>query len=299
MSLLRTPEERFADLPGFDYEPAYVEIDGVRMAYLDEEDETSGETFLCLHGEPSYSYLYRKMIPRLAEVGRVVVPDFPGFGRSDKYPDLSDYSYDLFFDAMAGFVESLDLSNVTLVCQDWGGLIGLPLAAVEMPGRFARIVPMNTGLQDGTSEMAEEWWDFRDFVAGTEDLPVGMLIERACVSDLTEDVVAAYEAPFPDASYKAGARAWPLLVPTSPDDGGAERLAEAKEVLRAWQKPAFVLFSDSDPITHDTRDPLRSLIPTAGEQPDVWIEDAGHFLQEDQGEAIAEEIAAFVERTAA
>ena len=301
MALLRTPEERFADLPGYDYEPDYVEVDGARMAYVDEGGDDggneAGETILCLHGEPTYSFLYRKMIPRLAEVGRVVVPDFPGFGRSDKYPDLEDYDYDLFYDAMAGFVEALDLQNVTLVCQDWGGLIGLPLAGVGMPERFSRVVPMNTGLQDGTTEMSEAWWEFRDFVAETEDLPIGMLVERACVTDLPEAVVAAYEAPFPDASYKAGARAWPLLVPTSPDDGGAEKLRAAKDAFREWEKPAFVLFSDSDPITGGTRDPLREMIPTASEQPDVWIEDAGHFLQEDAGEEIAERVADFVERT--
>ena len=302
MSLLRTPEERFSDLPDFGYDPSYVEVDGVRMAYVDEGGaggEGDGETILCLHGEPTYSFLYRKMIPRLSEVGRVVVPDFPGFGRSDKYPEVEDYSYELFFDAMAGFVEALDLWNVTLVCQDWGGLVGLPLAALEMPGRFSRIVPMNTGLPDGTQEPAEEWWEFHDFVAEVEDLPIGTLVANGCATDLPEAVVAAYEAPFPDASYKAGARAWPQLVPTSPDDGGAETLRETREVLRAWEKPAFVLFSDSDPITGGTRDPLRGLIPTASEQPDVWVEGAAHFLQEDAGEIVADHVASFVERTEA
>ena len=301
MSMLRTPEERFSDLPGFDYEPNYVEVDGARMAYVDEGGASGGreaeETILCLHGEPTYSFLYRKMIPRLSEVGRVVVPDFPGFGRSDKYPELSDYDYDLFYDALVGFVEALDLSRITLVCQDWGGLLGLPLAALEMPERFARVVPMNTGLPDGTQEPAEEWWEFHDFVAEVEDLPIGTLVANGCATDLPDEVVAAYEAPFPDASYKAGARAWPLLVPTSPDDGGAAKLREAQEAFQSWEKPAFVLFSDSDPITGGTRDPLRELIPTASDQPDVWIEGAAHFLQEDAGEEIAERVADFVEQT--
>jgi len=296
MRLLRAPEARFEDLPDFDYDPEFVDVDGVRMAYLDEG--TGEETILCLHGEPTYSFLYRKMLPRLTDVGRVVVPDFPGFGRSEKHPDTEDYSYEQSFAALAGFVEALDLTNITLVCQDWGGLLGLPYAALEAPDRFARLVPMNTGLPDGTQEPAEAWWEFHDFVAEVEDLPIGSLVSNGCATDLPDDVVAAYEAPFPDVEHKAGARAWPLLVPTSPDDGGAETLSAAQEALGDWEKPAFVLFSDSDPITHDARDPLRKLIPTATEQPDVWVEGAGHFLQEDAGERVAEHVADFIERTA-
>jgi haloalkane dehalogenase len=293
---LRTPDESFQGLPGYDYDAEYAEVDedGTRMAYVDEG--TGEETFLCIHGEPTWSYLYRKMIPTLAEEGRVVVPDLIGFGRSDKPEDDGDYTFASEYGWLETFVEELDLNNVTLVCQDWGGILGLSVAA-RNPERFARLVPMNTGLQDGSEDMPDEWKQFRDFVKNSEELPIGFLVDAACVSDLTEEVKAAYEAPFPDASYQAGALALPLRVPTSPDDPGAEKVRETRELLSEWEKPAFVLFSDSDPITGPARDDLRSLIPTADEQPDVWVEDAGHFLQEDEGERIAERIVEFVERT--
>jgi haloalkane dehalogenase len=291
---LRTPEERFEDLPGYDYEPNYVEVDGTRLHYVDEG--SGEETFLCLHGEPSWSYLYRKMIPGLSEEGRVVVPDLPGFGKSDKWEEQDDYTFDALYGAVEGFVEELDLTDVTLVCQDWGGILGLPVAA-QNPERFARLVPMNTGLQDGSAGMPEEWQQFHDFVEASEELPIGFLISEACYTDIPDDVKAAYEAPFPDASYQAGALELPLRVPTSPDDDGAEEIREAREILSEWDKPAFVLFAENDPITRPAADDLRSLIPTAQDQPEVWVENAAHFLQEDAGERIAEHIVEFVERT--
>lgn len=294
MELIRTPEERFDDLPDFDYEPGYVRVGEPRMAYLDEG--SGEETFLCLHGEPTWSFLYRKMIPGFSSAGRVVVPDFVGFGRSDKYESPDAYSYSRFYEWLKNFVEELDLTNVTLVCQDWGGLLGLPYA-VNSEERFDRLVIMNTGLADGTQEMSDEWWDFHDFVEEADDLPIRMFIDEATATDLSEDVLDAYEAPFPDSSYQTGAKAWPLLVPTDPSMDGAQMMGNALEQLAEWTKPAFVLFGDSDPITHDARDPLRELIPTANEQPDIWIENAGHFLQEDQGETIADHIVDFVERT--
>jgi haloalkane dehalogenase len=300
MALLSTPEAQFDDVPDYDYDPQFVEVDvgreeHPRMAYVDVEGD-GDETFLCIHGEPTWGFLYRKMIPGLAERGRVVVPDLLGFGRSDKYDSREEYDFDTHFAALASLVEQLDLTNVTLVCQDWGGILGLTYAA-ENPERFARLVPMNTGVPSGDQEMPEAWEQFRSFVEGVEELPVGMLIENACASDLSEEVLAAYEAPFHTEAAKAGAREFPDMVPRKGGGDGAERTKAAAKVLSEWDKPAFVLFSDSDPITRGNRDPLRELIPTASEQPDVWIEGAMHFLQEDSGEEIAEQIVAFVDRT--
>ncbi|AGN01003.1 haloalkane dehalogenase [Salinarchaeum sp. Harcht-Bsk1] len=300
MALRSTPEDAFDGVPNYDYEPRYVSIDAPEspeMAYVDTDPAgDAAETFLCLHGEPTWGFLYRTMLPTLAERGRVVVPDFIGFGRSDKYTEREAYTYRLHYDALEQFVAALDLQDVTLVCQDWGGILGLPVA-VNNEERFARLVPMNTGCPTGADEMAEEWYEFRDFVESVDELPIGMLIANATVSDLDEEVLAAYEAPFPDEELKAGAREWPDMVPRADGGDGAEITAPAREKLGEWEKPAFVLFGDSDPITGPARDPLRELIPTASEEPDVWIEDAAHFLQEDAGEEIAEEIVAFVDRT--
>jgi haloalkane dehalogenase len=301
MALRSTPESAFADIPDYDYEPHFLTIDasgGPEMAYVDTDPTGSAEeTFLCLHGEPTWGFLYRKMIPILAERGRVVVPDAIGFGRSDKYTDREDYTYRLHYDATEQLVADLDLEDVTLVCQDWGGIVGLPVA-VNNAERFARLVPMNTDCPTGEAEMAEEWDDFRDFVEAVEELPIGMLIANATATALDEEVLAAYEAPFPDEASKAGAREWPDMVPRAGGGDGGEVTSAARERLADWEKPAFVLFSDSDPITRQARDPLRELIPTATEQPDVWIEGAAHFLQEDAGEEIAGEIVDFVDRTA-
>ena len=296
-----TPDDRFADLPDFDYERHSVTVgegegrsDGLEMAYVDEGE--GEETFLLLHGEPTWGYLYRKMIPTLAERGRVVVPDFIGFGRSEKLTERDDYSFRLHYDTLADFVEELDLQDVTLVCQDWGGIVGLTYAALE-PDRFARLVAMNTFVPTNDTEMAEEWHDFRDFVERVDELPVGMLIQNATATELSDEELAAYEAPFPDEASKAGAYEWPDMVPRKSGGDGGDMTTEAQERLKEWEKPAFVLFADSDPITRGARDPLRELIPTASEQPDVWVEGAMHFLQEDAGEEIAEEILAFVDRT--
>jgi haloalkane dehalogenase len=298
VTLTSTPEERFEDIPGYDYphEKVPVTEDGAEMAYVDVEGEGE-ETFLLMHGEPTWGFLYRKMIPILSEYGRVIVPDMLGLGRSDKYTDPDAYSFDLHYESFETLLfEELDLSEVTLVCQDWGGILGLGLAG-HNPERFARIVAMNTGVPDGTQEMSDAWHQFADFVENVEELPIGMLIQNATAGELPEEVVAAYEAPFPTEESKACARVLPFLIPHSPDDEGADTMQAAKQRLSEWEKPAFVLFSDSDPITRNARDPLRELIPTASEQPDTWIEGAMHFLQEDSGEEIAEEIAAFVERS--
>ena len=298
MTLTTTPEERFEDVPDYEYphEKVAVTDDGAEMAYVDVPGDGE-ETFLLMHGEPTWGFLYRKMIPTLSEHGRVIVPDMLGLGRSDKYTDPDAYSFDLHYDAFETLLfDELDLSEITLVCQDWGGILGLALAG-HNPERFARLVAMNTGVPDGTQEMSDAWHQFADFVENVEELPIGMLIQNATAEELSEEVIAAYEAPFPTEESKACARVLPFLIPHSPDDEGADTMQAAKQRLSEWEKPAFVLFSDSDPITRNARDPLRELIPTASEQPDTWIEGAMHFLQEDKGEEIGAEIAAFVERT--
>ncbi len=299
VALRSTPEAAFDAVPDYDYEPRSVTVDAPgdpEMATVDAGRDDGGETFLCLHGEPTWGFLYRKMIPTLAERGRVVVPDFIGFGRSDKYTERDEYSYRLHYDALEQFVETLDLRGITLVCQDWGGLLGLPVA-VNNPDRFARLVPMNTGCPTGEDEMADAWYEFRDFVESVDELPISMLIDNGCATDLSDEVLAAYDAPFPDEALKAGAREWPDMVPRADGGDGAEITSAARAKLGEWDKPAFVLFADSDPITSGGRDPLRELISTASEQPDIWIDGAAHFLQEDAGEEIAEEIVDFVDRT--
>jgi haloalkane dehalogenase len=295
METLRTPEERFEDLPGFGFDRGNVEVGDTRLGYVEAAGDGE-ETFLCLHGEPTWSYLYRKMLPGLAERGRAIALDLPGLGRSDKYPEVEDYTYDRLYDDLEGAVEALDLEGVTLVCQDWGGLLGLRVAA-HNPGRFDRLVPMNTGLPTGEHGMPDVWHQFREMVETAPELDVGHLVANGCATDVDEAVMDAYRAPFPDESYKAGARAYPGLVPTEPDHPSAAPLRDARERLADWEKPAFVLFSDSDPITRPSRDDLRALIPTASDQPDTWVEGGAHFLQEDVGEAVAEEVVAFVDRT--
>ena len=294
------PLDRLDDVPDYPYDHEFVTVhDDMRMAYVDAppaEDADADETFLCLHGEPTWGFLYRKMVPGLRERGRVVVPDFLGFGRSDRYTEREEYSFDLHYGTLVTFLEELDLTDVTLVCQDWGGILGLT-AAAHNPERFSRIVAMNTGVPSGRQEMPEAWEEFRDFVERVDELPIGMLIQNATATELSDEELAAYEAPYPEESHKAGAREWPNMVPRQGGGEGAEMTQAAAERLGEWEKPAFVLFAEDDPITRGNRDPLRDLIPTASDQPDVWVEDAMHFLQEDAGERIADEIVAFVDRT--
>lgn len=298
MSIIRTPDGRFSDLPGFPYVPRYIEVAGMRMHYVDEGVPDADVTFLCLHGEPTWSYLYRKMIPILAQRGRVIAPDFVGFGRSDKFTARAEYSFQMHCDMLAGFLENLELKNLTLICQDWGGLIGLRVAA-EHPERFARLVIMNTGLPSGDEPMSEGFRRWREFAEKVDDLPVGVVMQRTLVGGDKIDprVIAAYEAPFPDARYKAGAMTFPLLVPVTPDDPGSAGMRNARAELAKWSKPALVMFSDGDPITRGGDRFFRQLIPTAAAQPEIVIRGGSHFLQEDCGEEIAGEIVAFVDRT--
>lgn len=283
MNVLRTPD---FEVPDFPWAPKYAETsDGLRMAYI---DEGSGPVVLMLHGEPSWSFLYRKMIPSFLEAGcRVIVPDLIGFGRSDKPGALEDYTYAKHVEWLRSVVlDVLDLQDITLVCQDWGGLLGIRMAA-ENPDRFARICAANTGLPDGRRKLPEAWWNFRDFVAKTEDLPIGFLVSSAVVTPMTPEVAAAYDAPFPGPEYKCGARAFPDLIPQDEDNPATPANQAAWEVMEKWEKPFLCAFSDSDPITGGGERMLIGKIPGAQGQPHTTMVGGGHFLQEDCGPELA------------
>ncbi len=293
MEILRTPDERFTGLPGYAFEPHYVEVDGLRVHYVDE-GPASAEPVLMLHGEPSWSYLYRKMIPIITAAGhRAVAPDLVGFGRSDKPSQREDYTYQRHVDWMRGVLEALDLRHITLVCQDWGGLIGLRLVA-EHGERFARVVAANTGLPTGDTPMGEAFLAWQRYSQTTPRFHVGGIVKGGCVSELSSEVIAAYNAPFPDDRYKAGARQFPLLVPTSPDDPSAVPNRKAWEVLARWEKPFLTAFSDSDPIMRGGERIFQRIIPGTKGQPHTTIVGAGHFLQEDKGEELARVVVDFI-----
>ena len=290
MESYRTPDERFTGLPGYTFEPHYLEQDGLRMHYL---EEGAGRPVLLLHGEPTWAYLYRKMIPTLAEVARVVAPDYFGFGRSDKPTQLGDYSYDFHYESIRWLAEELDLRETTVVVQDWGGPIGLRLA-IEQPERVARLVILNTGIGAGRAP-SPEWLRFREFIrrVGTELVP-GRLVQITCLTELDDAVVDAYNAPFPTPESKAGAIAFPELVPTELDHPSAAKMLEVRAGLERWEKPALVLFSDSDSVfAPDAAERLAALIPGAG--PAEIVAGAGHFLQEEKGEEIAVRIVRFLD----
>lgn len=299
MQLLRTPEDRFADLPGFSLPPRYVEVpsgdrETLRIATYAVGPQ-DGPVVLCLHGEPSWSFLYRRVLSTLAAAGcRAVAVDLVGFGRSDKPAAVEDHSYARHVEwVRAATFDVLDLTDVTLVGQDWGGLIGLRLVA-EQPDRFSRVVAANTGLPSGDHPMPDVWWRFHDMVAGATELDIGRLVAAGCRRPLSSEVRAAYEAPFPDERYKAGPRAMPDLVPVRPDDPASAANRSAWARLREWRKPFLCAFSDADPITGAMAPVLRRSVPGAAGQEHVTIEEAGHFLQEDAGDRLGEVIARFV-----
>jgi haloalkane dehalogenase len=284
--IFRTPDERFADLPDFPYEPRYREWSDMRLAHVDEGD---GAPVVLFHGEPTWSFLWRKvMAPLIDEGHRCIAGDLPGFGRSDKPVDVGWYSYDAHVAAMRALFEDLDLRGATIVVHDWGGPVGLRLA-VELPERIDRLVMMDTGLFTGRQRMPDAWHQFKDFVERTEDLPVGFLVKGATARGMTDEVQAAYEAPFPTPASKAGARAFPLMLPTSPEMPGAAAGRRVLEALRADTRPKLHLWADEDPII-----PFKvgeRFAAAINAEPPEKIANASHFLQEDAGEEIGRRVA--------
>jgi haloalkane dehalogenase len=301
MEFLRTPDSRFADLPGYAFSPNYLMVDDseggqLRVHYLDE-GPADADPVLLMHGEPSWSYLYRKMIPILVAAGhRVIAPDLVGFGRSDKPSRREDYSYQRHVDWMQALLDQLQLERITLICQDWGGLIGLRLVA-ENPGRFARVVAANTMLPTGDHAPGEAFSNWQKFSQEVPVFPAGGVLKGGTVTPLPQAVIDAYDAPYPDERYKEGARQFPLLVPITPDDPASEKNRAAWQVLGQWQKPFLTAFSDSDPITAGGDKLMHKLIPGTRGQAHTTIVGAGHFLQEDQGERLAEVVVTFIAAT--
>jgi haloalkane dehalogenase len=297
MRVLTTPPSRFENLPDFGYQPRYADVCGLNMAYV-EAGPADGPPVLLLHGEPSWSFLYRKIIAVLADAGlRAIAPDLIGFGRSDKPAEIGDHSYARHVDWLRTLAfDVLDLRDVTLVGQDWGGLLGLRLVA-DYEERFARVVCANTGLPTGDHPMPDIWIAFRDLVLAADEIDISRLIASGCRSPLPADVRAAYDAPFPGPEYQAGPKAMPRLVPTTPDDPASAANRAAWEKLAQWRKPFLVAFSDSDPITGAMAPIFREVVPgTAGIEHPV-LTGAGHFLQEDAGERLAEAIVGFIAAT--
>jgi haloalkane dehalogenase len=291
MDFLRTPDERFDDLPGFDLAPTYREVDGLWLAHIDEGE---GPPVVFFHGEPTWSFLWRKVIPPVRDAGfRCIAPDYAGFGRSDKPTDLAWYSYDRHVELTATLLTDLDLRDATAVVHDWGGPIGLRLAT-EHPDRISRMVIMDTGLFTGEQRMSEAWKAFRDFVERTEDLPVGFLVKGGTARGMSDAVQAAYEAPFSSPESKAGARAFPLMLPTSAAMPGAAAGKRTLEALRADERPKLCLWADSDPILpFEVGERFAAAISA---EPPEKIADASHFLQEDAGEEIGRKIVAWLTR---
>lgn len=295
MEILRTPNERFETLPGWSYRPRYVQLDQLQMAYVDE-GPADGAVVLCLHGEPSWGYLYRKMIPPLVQAGlRVVVPDLIGFGRSDKPADRQDYTYQRHVDWTKGLLDALQLPPVTLFCQDWGGLIGLRIAGEE-PERFAGILASNTFLPTGDQPMPPAFFAWQRFSQEAPVLPVGGIVARGCVTALSPQEIAAYDAPYPTPAYQAGARQFPLLVPATPSDPAAPANRLAWQGLRAFARPFMTAFGDADPITKGADRALQEAIVGAIGQPHTTLH-AGHFAQEDAGPQLAQLLVELVARS--
>jgi haloalkane dehalogenase len=298
MDVLRTPDEHFESLPDFPFAPNYLTISGpentqLRIHYLDEGPEQA-EPVLLLHGEPSWAFLYRKMIPIFTEAGyRAITPDLVGFGRSDKPAAMDDYTCQRHIDWMQAWLDRMDLHGITLVCQDWGGLIGLRLVAAN-PDRFARVVVANTGLPTGDGPIPDAFLKWRKFSIETPEFDVGAIISMGCKTPLTPETISAYSAPFPDDTYKAGARIFPSLVPISPDDPASAANREAWKVLGEFNKPFLTAFSDGDPITRGGESIFHNQVPGAKGQPHTTIKGGGHFLQEDCGVELAQVVVRFM-----
>lgn len=302
MHALRTPDEHFSNLPGYPFAPHYVMVDDteggqLRMHYVDE-GPPGAPVVLMLHGEPSWSYLYRKMIPSVVAAGfRAVAPDLIGFGRSDKPTERADYTYLRHVTWVRSLLDQLQLEDITLVCQDWGGLIGLRLVG-EMPERFARVLAANTMLPTGDHPAGEAFLKWREYSQTVPEFNVGKIIAKAVTCELGADIMAAYDAPFPDDRYKAGARQFPTLVPVTPDDPAAAANRAAWGSLMTFGKPFLTAFSDKDPITAAAAPIIRKLVPGCQGQAHTTIANGGHFLQEDQGEALARVLVDFMRTTA-
>ena len=298
MKILRTPDERFIDLPGYPFEANWTEVvadDGtaLRIHHIDE-GPSDADPVLCLHGEPSWSYLYRHMVGPLVAAGhRVLAPDLVGFGRSDKPAERTDYTYQRHVDWMTAWLEANDLRHVTLVCQDWGGLIGLRLLA-EHPDRFDRLVVANTFLPTGDRDPGDAFRNWQRFSQETPVFDSGFVIQLGTTTDLPDDVIAAYNAPFPDDTYTAGARQFPMLVPSTPDDPAAPANRAAWEVLQQFDKPVLCAFSDQDPITGGADSLFHELVPGTAGQAHTTIVGGGHFLQEDRGAELAATVVDFI-----
>jgi haloalkane dehalogenase len=293
MKILRTPDERFKDLPNFPFKPNYEEIDNIRIHYIDEGLKNA-EIILLMHGEPSWSFLYRHMIPILVEAGyRTVVPDLVGFGRSDKPTEQTDHTYRKHVYWTSKLVEKLKLDNCTLFCQNWGSLIGLRVA-IENQKRFRRIVLSNGGLPTGEQRMGEAFLRWREFSKNSPVFDVGRIIQGATTTKLKRDVIKGYNAPFPDDSYKAGARIMPSLVPISTDDPENGPNKQAIEKFRQWEKPFLTAFSDKDPITRGGDKFWQKNVPGAKGQNHTIVKDGGHFVQEDKGVELAKIVLDFI-----
>ncbi len=295
MEIIRTPDERFENLAGYDFRPNYLHVNGLRLHYVDEGTVAS-ETILLMHGEPSWAFLYRHMIPPLVESGfRVIAPDLIGFGRSDKPMKQADHSYQKHVEWIASWMKTINLKNITMFCQDWGSLIGLRVA-IENKERFKRIILANGGLPTGEQRMNEAFLRWREFSRNSRQFKIERIIQGGTVTKLTKKVLQGYAAPFPDDSYMAGARIMPSLVPISTDDPEHEANKRAIEEYKKWDIPFLTAFSDKDPITRGGEKFWQENVPGARNQDHIIIKNAGHFLQEDKGSEIAEVIIKFIEK---
>lgn len=294
MKLLRTPDERFQDLPEFPFKPHYLEVEEIRIHYLDE-GIMNGKVILLMHGEPSWCYLYRHMIPLLIKARyRVIAPDLVGFGRSDKPQEQNDHSYYKHVEWITKWLKKLDLQDINLFCQDWGSLIGLRVA-IENQERFQRIVLSNGGLPTGEQRMSKAFLEWQEFSKTAKKFDIKRIIQSATLKNLSKDILEAYNAPFPDDTYKAGPRIMPSLVPTTINDPEHETNKRAIELFKKWEKPFLTAFSDKDPITRGTEKFWKENVPGARGQNHVIVKDGGHFIQEDKGPELVKIILEFIE----